>query len=267
LSTTLAERDRHATQRAALRRWFLEQDRVEQACYVIGAMLIASGGLHLVIAGLDDRSWSGPLSWRKPATFGLSFGLTLVWVTWVSSYLRLSTRARSWLLGIFAVDCIVEVLGITVQAWRHLPSHFNTRTTPDAAIAYTLAGGGAVLIIVLGAFAVTALRGRIEASPSMRIALRVGFPLLMAGLFSGVAMIVRGTSLIRAGDESGYAAAGYLKWFHAITLHALPVLTAFAWLLARSHLSEARQTRIVAAASAVYAALAMLTLAWSVQRV
>jgi hypothetical protein len=265
LSSALADRHHHAVWRAALRRWYLAQGRVEQICYVIGAVLIASGGLHLVIAGLDDRPWSGPLSWRKPATFGVSFGLTLVAITWLSSYLRLSTAARAWLLGIFAADCVVEVLGITVQAWRHLPSHFNTRTPIDASIAYGLAAGGAVLIVVLGVLAVTALRGRIDASPSMRIALRVGFTLLMAGLFSGVAMIVRGTSLIRAGDESGYSAAGYLKWFHGITLHAVVVLAALAWLLDRSDQSETRRKWVLTAASAVYVTMAILTLTWSVQ--
>ncbi|GGN33048.1 hypothetical protein FHR83_001711 [Actinoplanes campanulatus] len=51
------------------------------------------------------------MSWRKPITFGLSFGLTLLTVVWLSAYLPLSGRRRGWLLGIFAVDCCAEVAG------------------------------------------------------------------------------------------------------------------------------------------------------------
>jgi hypothetical protein len=29
-------------------------------------------------------------------------------------------------LGLFVTGCVVEVSGITLQAWRHVPSHFNT---------------------------------------------------------------------------------------------------------------------------------------------
>ena len=32
------------------------------------------------------------------------------------------------LLTVFAADCILEVAGITVQAWRDQPSHLNTTT-------------------------------------------------------------------------------------------------------------------------------------------
>ena len=71
---------------------------------------------------LRGGPWDGPVSWRKPTTFGISFGFTLITICWVSSYLTLSPRTRSWLLGIFTADCVLEVAGITVQAWRYVPS-------------------------------------------------------------------------------------------------------------------------------------------------
>jgi hypothetical protein len=71
---------------------------VERACYLIGAVLVISGLFHLGVFAFGDRSWYGPLSWRKPATFGLSFGITLISITWVSSYLRLAERTRAWIL-------------------------------------------------------------------------------------------------------------------------------------------------------------------------
>jgi len=235
---------------------------MERVCYFTGAALIAVGILHLGMAAVSDRPWFGPLSWRKPVTFGVSFGVTLIAITWVSSYLRLTARTRSVLLGVLAVDSVVEVFGITVQAWRHVPSHLNATTPFDAAIAFSLAAGGAVLIVVLGALAVTALRGRIDAAPSMRLALRAGFALLLAGLGSGVAMIARGEVLMKTATRTeAYNHLGFLKWVHAVTLHAVVVLPVLASFLARTSRTEAQRTRIVAIATAGYVGVALVALA------
>jgi hypothetical protein len=231
----------------------LSMPAIEWTCYLIGVALLGSGLVHLVAAAADPRAWLGPLSWRKPVTFGLSFGSVLIAVTWVTSYLRLSARARTVLLGVFAADCVVEVAGITVQAWRDVPSHFNNTTAFNAAIAYSLAVGGAVLVVVLSALASVAIRGRTDAAPSMRLALRAGFALLLVGLAAGVAMIARGEVLIKQGHRTAaYDSAGFLKWTHAITLHAVLVLPALAWWLARTPRDEAQRVRIVAVASWCY---------------
>lgn len=230
---------------------------------MVGAALILSGLAHLVVAAVSPRPWLGPLSWRKPVTFGLSFGTTLIAITWVSSYVRISGRARAVLLGVFAADCIVEVTGITVQAWRHVPSHFNTESGSDSAIAFSLAAGGAVLIAVLGTLAIAAFRT--QGPAAMRLALRAGFALLLAGLAAGVAMIARGEILIQGGHRQiAYDSAGFLKWFHAVTLHAVLVLPLLAWWLSRTGHSEAGSVRVVRLAVAGYVGVAAVTLVISV---
>ncbi len=233
-----------------------------RGCYAVSLFLVLLGILHLGVFVIDDRPWHGPLSWRKPSTFGLSFGLTLATVTWVSSYLRLSRRTRVVLLVIFAVDCVVEVAGITLQAWRHQPSHLNTSSAFNATVAYTLAVGGAVLVITLGFMAVTALRGRVDASPSMSLALRAGFLLLLAGLVSGAAMIAVGTVAMRTGPaEHAYDVTGFLKGFHGVTLHGVLVLPALAWLLSRIDVTERSRVRAVLAAIGCYGLAAVAVLA------
>src|SRR3954447_24908378 len=102
--------------------FWTEGRRVERVCHLIGAALIVSGLAHLAVFAVDGGPWEGPVSWRKPFTFGLSFGLTLIAVTWVASYLRMGARTRAVLLTLFAADCVLEVGGITLQAWRRVPS-------------------------------------------------------------------------------------------------------------------------------------------------
>lgn len=235
---------------------------VEVACYVVAAVLFLSGLVHLGVAVALPRPWDGPLSWRKAVTFGTSFGSVLAGITWVTSYLRLADRLRAVLLTVFAVDCVVEVAGITLQAWRHVPSHLNNVGALNSVVAYSLAAGGAVLGATLGSFGVVALRGRIDADSPMRRAIRVGFGLLLAALASGAAMIARGEILIQQGSRAlAYDDAGFLKWFHAVTLHAVLVLPALAWVLARTPLDERRRLGIVTAAAGAYGVAAVGTLA------
>jgi hypothetical protein len=225
--------------------------RSERMYYALGLLLIAVGLAHLVVFALDDRPWAGPLSWRKPSTFGVSFGLTLITVTWLARYLPLSARLRTVLLGVFAADCCLEVGGIALQAWRDVPSHVNRETPFDSAVSTALAAGGFVLVVVLGIMAAAAWRAK--AAPSMRLALRAGFVTLVIGLLSGAAMIARGVAEVNAGHQQrAYEVVGFLKPVHGVSLHGVLVLPALAWVLSRTPWPEPRRRRTVAWAVAAY---------------
>jgi hypothetical protein len=223
---------------------------------------VVSGLLHLLIQLLDDRPWSGPVSWRKPGTFGLSFGITLAAMIVVSARLDLRGRTRAALLWVLAIDSLVEVGGITVQAWRDVPSHLNRSTAPDAAIAGMLAVGGAVLIVVLGWFAAVAVRRPVDGPADMCLAVRVGLGVLMTGLGAGAAMIARGVVEQRSGTTPSqvYADIGFLKGFHGVTLHAVVVLPALALLLEHTPMAARTRTSLVIAASCAYGAAALVAL-------
>lgn len=236
--------------------------RTEQLCLLVATALVVSGLFHLGVFAADDRPWHGPVSWRKPFDFGVSFGVTLATVVWVTGALRVAERTQRVLLTVFAADCVVEVAGITLQAWRDQPSHLNTSTPFNTAVAMTLAVGGGVLILVLGFFAVTAIRGRVDGPPSTVLAQRAGWVLLLVGLLSGAAMIARGTIGRRTGDsaERVYAVTGFVKDFHGVTMHGVLVLPALAWWLGRLDLTEGVRLRSVRIAVAAYGAAAVVVL-------
>jgi hypothetical protein len=232
--------------------------------YALGSVLIGSGLFHLAVFAIDGGPWHGPVSWRKPATFGVSFGLTLITITWLAAYLRISERLRVVILGVFTADCFVEVGGITLQAWRHVPSHVNRETPFDSAVSTTLAAGGGVLVVILAVLAVAAFRSNPGLMPSMRLALRAGFVSLMIGLITGAAMIARGVILVDGGhQQQAYQALGFLKPVHGVSLHGVLVLPALALFLSVTDLGEARRTRIVAIAVAGYGVAIAMALAYS----
>ncbi|MGW4516639.1 hypothetical protein ACWEO4_32685 [Streptomyces sp. NPDC004393] len=236
----------------------------ERLCLTTGAALVLSGLVHLLVFAVDGGPWDGPVSWRKPFTFGLSFGLTLIAVTWVTSYLRIGARSRTVLLVVFAVDCVVEVAGITLQAWRHVPSHLNTTTPFDTAVAMALAVGGGVLVVVLTVFAAAAFRHRPDGPSGMPLALRSGFATLMVGLLSGAVMIARGVVLSRTGhQQAAYGSTAPLKPLHGVSLHAVLVLPALTWLLSRTAWSATAKRRVLRAAVGAYAVAVLGAGVWA----
>jgi hypothetical protein len=242
---------------SALVAFWTRGQRADRAAYVIAALLMASGLIHLAILVTSDASWDGPLSLRKPATFGLSFGLTLMTVTWVASFVPIRNLARSVLLRIFTAACTLETALISLQAWRGVPSHFNLETPFDATVARLLAAGGFVLVVVIVVLTLSAFRASPRVPISLRVAIRIGFVALLGAVVAGGFMIARGMMLVAAGDpQAAYATAGALKPTHAVTMHAILVLPALAWLLSFTDWTEQRRLGVVLLAGAGYVVVA-----------
>ncbi len=251
---------------ASLRRSWTAGGRVERIAYVVGAVLFASGLVHLVMLVLSGGTWTGPLSMRKPTTFGLSFGLTLATVTWATSFLHLRGRLRTLLLGAFTGASIMEVTLITVQYWRGVPSHFNFETGFDTMITAILAADGFVIVATVIAWTVTAFRAVADARPSMRLALRFGFVTLLVALGIGAAMIATGTAA-RGNPQLAYTTAGALKPAHAVAMHAILVIPALAWLLTFTRWPERLRLRVVQLGVAGYLLLTAVVITESIARI
>lgn len=209
-------------------------------CYLVAAVLFASGLAHLGVQAVLGGPWDGPVSWRKPADFGTAFGLTLFAVTWASGFLRV----RPVVLAGFAAASVVEVVAISVQAWRGVPSHFNTTTPLDATFAFSAAGGGAVIIVATLALLRASFR-RLDTSPGLRLAIRVGFASLLVGLAVGAVMIAIGTTTARTVSlAAAYDAAVVLVPAHAAAMQGILVLPILAWLTGFTRWPETVRHRV-----------------------
>ena len=219
--------------------------------YACAALLLASGAFHAGVFLVDGGSWEGPVSWRKPIVFGLSFGITLATITWFMSFLR-PRRGTAWVLvGTFAVASVGEVFLVSMQRWRGVPSHFNESTAFDGAVFSTMGALVSVLVLLTVIIAARAFL-RLDAPPAMAWAIRAGLLLLLASQAVGVQMIAEGGNT--------FGAAGALKVPHAVTLHAVQVLPGLALLALLAGATARRSLRVVAVGTAGYVALIAATM-------
>jgi hypothetical protein len=232
---------------------------IDRVGYLVGGLLFASGLVHLGVLVFSGGTWIGPVSFRKPTTFGVSFGLTVGAAVWASAFLRMSQRMRTILLSVLMAASVVEVSLITMQAWRRVPSHFNFGTQFDSTVSMTLAGGGFVLIAVIVGFTLAAFHT--VYTPAMQLALRFGFSALLVALGVGAAMIATGVIQVRTGHpDLAYTTAGALKPAHAVPMHAILIMPGLAWLMGCTSWPERTQLTVMRWVAAGYGLLIVATI-------
>lgn len=106
---------------SAFRRAWQDRRPYQTFSWIAGAALMLSGIVHFGVFVIDGDPWQGPLSWRKPVTFGLSFGLTTVTLAWLAGMLRYR-RTLAVATATVAVTSAIEVFLVTMQKWRGVPS-------------------------------------------------------------------------------------------------------------------------------------------------
>jgi hypothetical protein len=257
VSTSLPDR-----MRASLLGYWREARPYQRLGYLIGGALVVVGLAHLVAWLVVGGAWAGPVSFRKPTTFGISFGLTTVTMAWVAGQLRISDRTGWLLLVPLVVADTSEVIWVSLQRWRGVAAHFNDDTTLDNLL-FVLMGGVAVavaatVILVVAVLSFTAMR----ASPSMALAIRAGLLILLVAQVVGGWMIQHGLGLAEEGATDGlttFGAAGVMKVPHAVAIHGIQVLPALAWLLSFAALTEPRRVGLVRVAVVGYVALVVVS--------
>jgi hypothetical protein len=248
--------------RASLAGEWRQARPAQRLAYLVGATLILVGLGHLTAWLVLGGAWQGPVSFRKPTTFGISFGLTTITLAWVTGQLQVTDRSRWLLLGPLAVADTVEVVWVATQRWREVASHFNFATTLDYALFLTGAAAITVTVTVIVALTVLAFT-RLRAAPSMAVAVRAGLLILLMAQGVGGWMIGHGVGPASDGVTQGLTtvgAAGVMKVPHAVAMHAIQVLPGLAWLLGFAAVGERRRLGLVWAATTGYGALVAVSL-------
>jgi hypothetical protein len=255
-----------SSMRAAVRGWWAAAAGYQRLAYLVGAGLILVGLAHAAIWALAGGPAAGALSWRKPTTFGISFGLTTVTLAWVATYLPVRPAIGWTAAGLLCAATTYEVAWVSLQHARGVPAHFNDTTPLDERL---FIAGAVMVAIAIGVIAAMTMAAfvRISAPAPMALAIRWGLVGLLAAQVTGVWMLLHGLALVDADADptlqsmSTFGAAGSMKFAHAVPMHAIQVLAGLAWLLSLSGLPQRRQTQLVALAVVGYGGLFAVALA------
>ncbi|MDH2426510.1 hypothetical protein [Sphaerisporangium sp. TRM90804] len=252
--------------RGALKRHWDRAPGYQRLAYLAGAALIVVGLAHAAIWAVVGGSAAGPLSWRKPTTFGLSFGMTTVTLAWVATYLPVRRWVGWGASVLLSASTTAEVAWVTVQHARGVASHFNDTTRLDDDL-FTLGGASIGFTILVSTVMTFAAFARCTAPAPMAWAIRAGLVALLAAQAVGAWMITHGLALTEAGATpltrslSTYGAEGAMKFAHSVPMHAIQVFVIQAGLLAATTLTRRTQLRLVVSAIAGYAALSAIVVA------
>lgn len=237
----------------------------ERGLALLGLVFLAATLPTLVAMAVDERLIGGVSVWAKPFKFQFSGGLHLVTVA--LAMLAVAPQARAGRLArvgvaAVAISTAFEVLYISLQGARGLPSHFAP--TPLGQAMYGLMGLAATaLVLGTAALAIPVLR---RPAPGVPDALRygLGLGLLVSGVFglaSGWAISLSQGPIVGDAIGSGLPlfgwsrTAGDLRVGHFIALHAAQGLPLLGLMLRHQAPSVARSVLIGAAA--LWSALAL----------
>lgn len=252
--------------------YFRRGSRLQKTLFVSGTVLFISMVVHLVALAVAGGPLSGPVSFRKPATFSETGWL----LCWSVGWLLPLVKFRSWERVAVTVGALVFGLGeslvAVVQAWRGEAFHYNTTTAFNAGV-FALSGVEAALFFASLVVLIAASLRRQRLEPSLLLSIRTGAVLVLLGTLAGWLMILNwsgvweGTlNLFRPDfdtDAANYSVGvtgGNLVVLHAIGVHGLSLVPLAAWLLTFSTLSERSRTRLtVGVAGSVFALLALLS--------
>jgi hypothetical protein len=237
-----------------------------RVAYTVGAVLMVIGVAHGLAWVVTGGPWAGPISFRKPFSFGVSFGLTTITLAWFADRLGLRRRAGWWLLMPLVLANTSEVVWVSVQRARGAASHFNFDTPLDSLL-FSVMGGFAIMVTasVIVALTIIAFRRRTD-DPVLTVAIRAGLLILLVAVAVGGAMIGVGNSRAQQGQTLNlvrWGEAGNMKVTHALGMHGLQVLAGLALWLSAVSLPLGARMRIMWIAIAGYVGLVLAgTLQW-----
>lgn len=159
--------------------------RLGSAHWPLTLLTLGSGGLLLAALGLglvDDRQVVGAPVWMKPAKFAASVGVAAPVLAWIVGQMRHATRAGRIRVAasVIAAMGALELVIITVQAARGVPSHFNASSALDGAL-FTIMGVGITVFWLAQVYLASRAFRLPFASPARTWAIRLGLAVSLLG--------------------------------------------------------------------------------------
>ncbi len=219
----------------------LDTTAARHVLLIVGWLLVCFGFVHLAIWLVSGQPWEGSISWRKPALFGISGGMTLISLGIL--YGQLTRKPwDNWLISTLAVAMSLEVFLIAVQQWRGVESHFNQTTRFDGLVDAGITGLIVVVTLCIIVLSIQAMRC-LNAAPDKRAAWIGGLVFLLISCAFGFVIYAYGVYQTSRNLNPGlFGNSGVVKFPHGMAIHAIQLLPGLCWLMTRLEIPIALRT-------------------------
>jgi hypothetical protein len=256
-----------------------EGSRALTAVAGIGVFLAVAG---LALSAIDARMVLGASTWLKPVKFGLSVAITSLTLAWLRRATPEPSRGSGRAAAAVAGLLFLELVLITLQAARGVPSHFGAGTSFDVAVFGAMGAAITLAWVGMGVMGLETWR-RSFPDAAFGWGVRLGFASMLAGSLIGFVMTRPTPSQVEAlaaGERPALMGAhsvgvadggpglpvtrwstegGDLRVAHFFGLHALQILPLVGIGLGRRFRPE-RAVRLVWTAAWTYAGLTVVAL-------
>jgi hypothetical protein len=254
----------------------------------VNAMMLVVALLGLVV---DTRQVLNMPAWSKTVKFGLSQALYTVTLICILEQIKVRPQLMRWIGHLTGAMLIIEIVIITGQTVRGVPSHFNNMTAFDAML-YRTMGIAIVLVWLSNIVAFVALLRERSSSLTLAWGLRLGLGVALVGMAAAFAMAAPNatqSAALEAGQDIGMLGShnvdvmtdgetrmlpflgwnmegGDLRIAHFIGLHGAQIIPLFAlWVIRAQRTSDQAGAAVVCMFAAGYLGIALITL-WQALR-
>jgi hypothetical protein len=211
----------------------------------IGALMLLALVVVTLLSISDTRLILGINPWIKPMKFLTSIAIFLWTVAWFMPETRPSPLARNIVRWVIGPAMLIEIICITFQAARGVPSHFNITSPLDIAIFATMGVTIFVNTIAMMLFLWIIRRDTPPNRAGYIWGIRLGVAIFLLASFEGAMIVSNNAHTVGAPD--GGPGLPFVNWStrngdlriaHFFGMHAMQALPLLGFLLDRSLVSR-----------------------------
>lgn len=220
--------------------------------------------LAIAIIGMfvDDRELVGINIWIKPTKF-ITSGIIVLWtMAWYFMAYPFKQKTASFLANAATVLMLIEVVSITMQAWRGVRSHYNISTAFDSMLFGIMGLAIGLFTLIVFWLFVKSFSSKLDFSPTMKWSFRIAwFAFLVASAVGGSMISQQAHTVGLADGGNGIpflnwsTEGGDLRIAHFFGLHAIQIIPLFTYFI-----SKKIQSKSIATFSSIV--FALLYLGW-----
>ena len=273
------------TPSSVVRSWFNRMWAFNKPLTLSALLYIVLIPIYIVVAILDPRLITNAPAFVKPLKFVLSIAVYVTTYLWLLTLIEGRKRWVQIAANVTAAGFLIEIVIITAQAIRGIPSHFNASTPLDGAL-FSIMGLTITIVAVFNLLLGIWLIFQRLPDPVIAWGLRLGVLISFVGMIIAFMMTSGPTPTQRAQMEAGQMPAaigahsvgvedggpglpfvgwstvgGDLRAAHFIGLHGMQVLPLLSLFLSRRRTLTQRQriTLTIGAGLAYLGWMALLT--------